>query len=172
MRKIVLLGYMGSGKSVTAELLAQKMALSWIDLDRMIEETFQMSISEIFEKQGEIKFRKLEHLIFAQLMDNTDSFVLSLGGGTPCYANNHERLKGENVDSFYLKTSIDELCRRLWPENQHRPLIAQMSPDEMKEFIAISLFERSYYYHMAGHTIVTDAKTPEQLASEIEKLLV
>lgn len=172
MRKIILLGYMGSGKSVVARLLAQKAALPWLDLDQMMEESAQSTISEIFEKQGEIKFRKREHELFVQQMTNGQSFVLSLGGGTPCYANNHEWLQRENVVSVYLKTSIDELCQRLLPEKKHRPLIAHMDANQMKEFIAISLFERSYYYHQATHTMTTDGKTPEQIASEIESLLV
>ncbi|MFT3794047.1 shikimate kinase [Flavobacterium sp.] len=172
MKKIILLGYMGAGKSVVAQLLSQKTALPWVDLDQMIEEKEQATISDIFEKQGEIKFRKLEHALFQQLMQNDQSFVLSLGGGTPCYANNHELLKGENVVSVYLKTSIDQLYHRLLPQKQQRPLIAHMADETMKEFIAISLFERSYYYLQATHTVTTDGKTPAQVVSEIEKILV
>lgn len=172
MKKIILLGYMGSGKSVTAALLSEKTDLPCLDLDQLIETKAQATISSIFENRGEIFFRKLEHEIFSDLMDSNESFVLSLGGGTPCYANNHERLKGAHVISVYLKTSIDELYKRLLPEKSHRPLIANMDADEMKEFIAKSLFERSYYYHQASFIIDTDGKSAAAVASEIEKLLI
>lgn len=172
MGKIILLGYMGSGKSVTAALLSQKQQLEWLDLDHIIEKKANASISELFEKRGEIFFRKLEHEVFGELMTSEQSFVLSLGGGTPCYANNHELLKGENVVSFYLKASIETLYGRLSKEKEHRPLIANMQEDQMKEFIAISLFERSYFYHQASHTIAIDGKTTEAIVSEIENLLV
>lgn len=172
MVKIILLGYMGSGKSFTASLLSQKLHLEWIDLDHLIEKNTGSSIGEIFEKRGEIFFRKLEHELFSQLMASDSSFVLSLGGGTPCYAGNHKLLTGDNVISVYLKASIDTLYDRLLPEKNHRPLIANMEAEQLKEFIAISLFERSYFYHQASHTITVDGKTAEAIVSEIEKLLV
>lgn len=170
MKKIILLGYMGSGKTVVGSLLARQTHLPALDLDQIIETETGQSITSFFEQRGEIYFRKLEHQIFSRLMQNDESFVLSLGGGTPCYANNHEMLKGDGVQSVYLRTSIEELYQRLLPEKEHRPLIAGLDPEAMKEFIAISLFERSYFYNQAMHTVVTDGKTPQQIVSEIEKL--
>jgi shikimate kinase len=172
MKKIILLGYMGSGKSQTAAELSRQTNYKWLDLDTLIEENAQMPIGEIFQKHGEIRFRKLEHDLLRELMQNDESFILSFGGGTPCYANNHEFLKSENTISFYLKTSIDELYKRLLREKNHRPLIAHMEAEEMKEFIAKSLFERSYYYNMASVIINTDEKSIESVAHEIKKHLV
>ena len=172
MKKIVLLGYMGSGKSVVARLLAKKLDLPYLDLDAIIEKKEDATITQIFDSQGEIKFRKLEHETFKQLMQNEDSFVLSLGGGTPCYANNHEFLNGPAVTSVYLKAAIDTLQDRLISEKSQRPLIANMQPEEMKEFIAKSLFERSYFYNQAAFSVHTDNKTPEEIANEIKSLLV
>ena len=172
MKKIILLGYMGSGKSETAAALSQKLHLDWIDLDDVIEKNARMSVSEIFQKQGEIKFRKLEHSELSRLMHNEAGFVLSLGGGTPCYANNHEFLKADEVISFYLKTSIGDLYKRLVRQKQNRPLIANMESEEMKEFIAKNLFERSYYYHMASVVIDTDGKSPDDVAAEIQNHLI
>lgn len=172
MKKIVLLGYMGSGKSVVARLLAKILDLPYLDLDAIIEKKEDATITQIFDSQGEIKFRKLEHETFKQLMQNEDSFVLSLGGGTPCYANNHEFLNGSAVASVYLKAAIATLQDRLIQEKSQRPLIANMQPEEMKDFIAKSLFERSYYYNQAKFSIHTDNKTPEEIANEIKSLLV
>jgi shikimate kinase len=104
-------------------------------------------------------------------MKNPDSFVLSLGGGTPCYANNHELLKGENVFSIYLSGSIATLYGRLKNENENRPLIANKSEEEMKEFIAKNLFDRSYYYNQAQYKVTIDEKTVVEIVAEIEMLL-
>src|SRR5436190_1389040 len=109
--KIVLLGYMGSGKSTIARLLSESLGISYLDLDEIIEKKTNQSIKEIFETKGEIYFRKIEHEIFRNLIIEKDSkeMILSLGGGTPCYANNHEFLNGEGIISIYLKASIDTL---------------------------------------------------------------
>ena len=88
--KVVLLGYMGSGKSSVGALLASKLEISFFDLDAIIEEEEQLSVNEIFAKKGEIYFRKKEHSVLHSLLEKKESFVLSLGGGTPCYFNNHE----------------------------------------------------------------------------------
>ena len=172
MRKIVLLGYMGSGKSVVAQLLAQRLNLPCLDLDAMIEYESNATISQIFENQGEIKFRRLEHAIFKSLMQNEESFVLALGGGTPCYANNHEMFNLDGVSSIYLRTSIAVLIDRLSSEKAHRPVIANRNDDQMQEFIAKSLFERSYFYNQAQYKVTTDEKSPEEIVLEIEKALI
>jgi shikimate kinase len=104
-------------------------------------------------------------------MHDKNSFVLSLGGGTPCYANNHEMLNQDNVVSIYLNASIDTLYERLISENSKRPILANKSAAEMKEFIAKHLFDRSYYYNQSKHKINVNNKSAEEIVLEIEKLL-
>ncbi len=171
MKKIILLGYMGCGKSTIAKLLAEKGTLPYLDLDEIIEKRENSTVKKIFSDKGEIYFRKLEHNIFTELIKNQDSFILSLGGGTPCYANNHELLKGENVFSIYLKGSVSTLYERVKNENTQRPLIANKSTEEMKEFIAKNLFDRSFYYNQAQHKINIDDKSVEVILAEIETIL-
>ena len=171
MKKIILLGYMGCGKSTIAKLLAEKVGLPYLDLDEIIETIENSTVKNIFSEKGEIYFRKLEHDIFSDLMKNQDSFVLSLGGGTPCYANNHELLKGENVFSIYLNGSIPNLYERLNNEKVNRPLIADKSEGELKEYIAKNLFDRSYYYNQAQFKVLIDGKSAKEITNEIELLL-
>jgi len=172
MNKIILLGYMGSGKSTIAKLLAEKTGFPFLDLDKMIETQELLSVREIFEQKGEIYFRKAEHTLLKELVASTDQFVLSLGGGTPCYANNHELLNGEGIISVYLKASVAELYQRLGRNRFRRPLIAAMADDELKEFIAKHLFERSFFYNKASNTIVVDGQSADDVVSEIRSLLV
>lgn len=171
MKKIILLGYMGCGKSTIAKLLAISTSISPLDLDEIIEKQENSSVKKLFSEKGEIYFRKLEHQILANLIQNHESFILSLGGGTPCYANNHELLKEDNVISIYLNASVATLYERLLLSNSERPLIADKNPEEMKEFIAKNLFDRSYYYNQAQHKINVDGKSTEEIITEIKTIL-
>ena len=171
MNKIILLGYMGSGKSTIAKLLSEKTKITLFDLDEMIEERANLSVKEIFEQKGEIYFRKLENQIFKELMTSDEKMIISLGGGTPCYAGNDEMLNGENIASFYLKGSIETLYQRLVLSKENRPLIAGQSEEGMKEYIAMHLFERSFYYNKATHSIRIDEKDVDVIVSEIETIL-
>lgn len=171
MKKIILLGYMGCGKSTIAKLLAKSTSISCLDLDEIIEKQENSSVKKLFSEKGEIYFRKLEHQILASLIQNQESFILSLGGGTPCYSNNHEFLISENVISIYLNASAQTLYDRLINSKSERPLIADKNPEEMKEFIAKNLFDRSYYYNQAQYKISVDGKSPERIISEIETIL-
>lgn len=169
--KILLLGYMGCGKSTIGKLLAEQLQLPFIDLDQYIERSEAMPIAAIFEHKGEIYFRKKEQQLFSDLMHSQDSFVLSLGGGTPCYANNDKLLQGDQVVSIYLKTSIATLVSRIGAQDVLRPLLFGKSENELYDFIAQHLFERSYFYHQATTIIETDDKAPTQIVKEIIEYL-
>lgn len=171
MKKIVLVGYMGSGKSIIGRLLAEKLHLPFYDLDFLIEKELQKSIMEIFSDEGEVFFRKKEHEIFKKMIENDESFVLSTGGGTPCYANNHLYLQNHPVYSIYLKASIPVLVGRLKNEIAKRPLLHNLSDEETFDYIAKHLFDRNYYYNQCKFSVATDEKTPEEIVAEIEQLL-
>ena len=169
--KIVLLGYMGCGKSVIGAFLAKKMQIPFYDLDHEIEKISQNSITELFKSKGELYFRKKENEILKVFVEKQEDFVLSLGGGTPCYYNNHELLQHEGVFSIYLKASVDTLVSRLINEKVQRPLLHNQDEVSLKDFINKHLFDRNFYYHQATKVVVVDNKSVEQLVSEIERLL-
>jgi shikimate kinase len=171
MKKIILLGYMGCGKSTIANKLSGMINIPYVDLDVYIENKAKMSIKEIFESKGEIHFRKLEHTYFLELLNSPDEIIIGLGGGTPCYANNHELLVGDGIASIYLKASIDTLFNRLATNKSKRPLIADKNDEEMKEFIAKHLFDRSFYYNHAQHKVNVDGRTIEETVNDILNLL-
>ena len=165
--KIVLLGYMASGKSAIGKMLSKKLNLLFIDLDNYIEESEKKSITDIFEQKGEIYFRKIEGVYLKQLFELKKDCIISLGGGTPCYGNNMDVIT-ENAQSFYLKASINTIFDRLKNETSQRPLVSTIGINNLKEFIAKHLFERSIYYDNASATIVVDDKPVDKIVSEIE----
>ena len=171
MKKIILCGYMGSGKTTTAKLLSKAAEIPYLDLDEIIEKETGKSVETIFAEDGEIKFRTLEHTTLKGLLEVDDEFVLGLGGGTPCYANNHLLMQRDDVISIYLKTGITEIINRTQGQGRVRPLLANLTGPALEEFIGQHLFERSYFYHHAKHVVATDGKTPELVANEIMSFL-
>ena len=171
MKKIILLGYMGCGKSTIAEKLSSLIQIPFVDLDKSIEAKAEMTISQIFESFGEVYFRKLEHDVFVELLAAPENQIIGLGGGTPCYANNHELLKGEGITSIYLKASVETLFSRLAHNKSKRPIVVNKTEDELKEFIAKHLFDRSYYYNQAEYKVSVDHQTIDETVVAIIAIL-
>jgi shikimate kinase len=167
---ISLVGYMGSGKSHISKILSEKINFKLIDLDKEISKRKKLTIPEIFEKKGEIYFRKLERETLEELLATQENLVLSLGGGTPAYYNNMEIII-HNSKSIFLRASIATLSERISKQKEKRPLIANISEEDLPEFIAKHLFERNEFYSKAQFIVSTDAKEPEKIVDEIiEKL--
>ncbi|TVZ17327.1 shikimate kinase [Maribacter sp. MAR_2009_72] len=170
--KIVLLGYMGSGKTTIGRIVANHLGIKFLDLDEYIEEQEKMTVANIFRERGELYFRKKEREYLADIFLRKDNFVLSLGGGTPCFGDNMQLVNKQTKNSFYLNIHIDELTNRLKQEKEHRPMIAHLANEEVQEFIGKHLFERSYFYNMAHQKIKGNQRTPSALAEEIIGMLV
>jgi shikimate kinase len=164
--EIILVGYMGSGKSTIAQKLSKVLDLKSIDLDDYIAEKEGISIPEIFKKKGEIYFRKLETKTLKEIFRSQKNYVLSVGGGTPCYDNNIELIIKYGV-SFYLKASLQTLYKRLLKEKNSRPLIKNIDDQDLLEFIAKHLFERNRFYEKTTHTIKIDGKDVAEIVEEI-----
>jgi len=169
--KIVLLGYMASGKSTVGKQLSKKLSVQFLDLDDYISEKEQMSITEIFDKKGEVYFRLIENKYLKAVLEKEEDFILSLGGGTPCYANNLEEINKGNTVSIYLQGSTQTMINRLINKKSKRPLIASLNDDKIVEFVAKHLFERRPYYEQAKITIKIDDKTKKEVTDELQILL-
>lgn len=162
---------MGVGKSSIGKKLSKKVGFSYLDLDEIIEKSEKVSINDIFSKKGEVYFRRQEHLLLKNIIYNEDNYILSLGGGTPCYANNHLFLNNEDVISIYLKSSVHFLTQKLKSKRANRPLLKDLSEKNLQEYIAKHLFDRSYYYQQSKYTINVDAKSKKEIVMEILNLL-
>ena len=170
--KIVLLGYMASGKSFIGKTLAQVLDFNFIDLDDYIVDKEEQSIKTIFEKKGEIYFRKIEHLALKELLLKEENIVLSLGGGTPCYSNNMDLLlNAKQVETIYLQVSIQETIARLQADTNKRPLISHLkNKEELIEFVGKHIFERSTFYNKATYKINADSSKKSIIESILLQL--
>ena len=149
--RIFLIGFMGSGKSTLGAQLARLVGYQFIDMDHMIEETAEMSISEIFNEHGEEVFRKWEYDILHELC-RREKLVISTGGGAPCYSNMMD-LMNTHGTTIYLKLSPEALKTRLIQSSAERPLIMGKSEPELLDFIKSLLEKRELFYKRAAHTV-------------------
>lgn len=163
---------MASGKSTIGKALSKLIDMPFVDLDDLIEKRHNCSIIELFDTKGELFFRKEERNVLLELLNSKESFILSLGGGTPCYYDNMEKvINNENTLSFYLKTDIKELTDRLHSEKSKRPLVQHLKTKEsLTEYIGKHLFERSHYYNKS-HYILNNSNTMEVILERIISVL-
>lgn len=169
--KIVLIGYMASGKSTIGKKLSEILDVQFFDLDELIEAEIGSNIKDIFKNQGEIFFRSMEAQVLCKLFNDKDNFVLATGGGTPCYAKNMETILLRSTHSIYLKLSISNLAKRIAAEAEERPLVMNIPSEDLTEFVGKHLFERSFFYSQARNTVNCDGKSVDEIVKEIEGLL-
>ena len=160
------MGYMGSGKTLVSKELSILNNFKIFDLDTEISKQNNSSIAEIFKKKGEIFFRKTEKEVLEKILSTEKNIILSLGGGTPCYYNNIDSINEKTI-SVFLKTNVKTLAQRLSSEKDKRPLIQNISNEDLPEFIAKHLFERNPFYNQAKITINTDNLSAREIAEEI-----
>ena len=160
------MGYMGSGKTLVSKELSILNNFKIFDLDTDISKQNNHSITEIFKKKGEIFFRKTEKEVLEKILSTEKNIILSLGGGTPCYYNNIDSINEKTI-SVFLKTNVKTLAQRLSSEKDKRPLIQNISNEDLPEFIAKHLFERNPFYNQAKITINTDNLSAREIAEEI-----
>ncbi len=168
MPPILLIGFMGSGKSHIGKMLAKHLCLSFLDLDAVLEITEGRTIADIFAKEGETYFRNLETETLEKFGGTTYS-VISLGGGAPCFNNNMARVKKLGV-SFYLQAPAEVLAQRLFNERAHRPILHGTTEESFTAFIEGKLIEREPFYSQADYTIDA-ARTDINIVRNIQTIL-
>jgi shikimate kinase len=148
---IFLVGFMGSGKSHWGHIWALKYGYTFYDLDAQIEAAFGMTVEQIFEKEGEDKFRELERYYLHKL-ENKKRFLVACGGGTPCFFDNLDWMKN-NGEIIYLKAEPEDILSRVVDETLKRPLLKEVNAAELLFFIQQKLKEREPVYLKAHHVL-------------------
>lgn len=164
-KKIVLIGFMGSGKTTLGKKLASKLNISFVDLDEAIAEQEKMSISQLFETKGEDYFRKIEHQKLKEILSKNNKIVLSTGGGTPCFYENMQLINHYGI-SFYLKYTPAFLHSRLINAKAKRPLIQQLTSEELLGFIEQKLVERQPFYEQSNYILEEINLTPDFIIAQ------
>lgn len=151
MKSIVLVGYMGSGKTTVGRQLAQALGRTFYDLDWYIEMRYHRTVPQLFEERGEEGFRELERNMLHEAAEFED-IVLSCGGGTPCFFDNMDYICSVS-ESVYLKATPEVLAQHLKMRKVERPLLQGKSEDELLDFIRTSLKDREPFYLKAKHVV-------------------
>ena len=163
---IYLIGFSGAGKTSVAKKLAKDLNLKYIDTDELIEKKYKTSINKIFEKSGEIYFRKIESDILKKIKNIN---IVSCGGGLPCYKNNMDFINNFGK-SIYLKASEDELLNRLNMSLEKRPLLNKKNDEEKYNYIKNTIRKREKFYIRANYIIETDGLTINDVLTKINSL--
>lgn len=151
MTRIIIIGYMGVGKTTVGKALARELGLTFYDLDWYIEGRMRKTVPQIFAEKGEEGFRKIENTMLHEVAEFED-IVLSCGGGTPCFFENMEYLNRQG-DTVYLKATPDVLYKHLKMGKTERPLLKNKTKEEMYRFIEEQLVQREPYYIKAKNVI-------------------
>jgi shikimate kinase len=168
---VVLVGFMGAGKSSVGRALGQRLGWKFEDLDEQIEGREGRTISEIFRDSGEAEFRRAEHEVLCELLRNfsaEEPKVIALGGGTFAQGDNHRAIQESGVQTVFLHAPLNELWQRCTQQanlNAKRPL--QTSENKFRE----QYKGRLQYYQTASLRIETEGKQVEAIAAEIAQAL-
>jgi shikimate kinase len=165
--KLFLIGMMGAGKSHWSKKISRKLNVGGYDLDFLIESHEEKTIAEIFAEDGESYFRQSEAKIL-RWFGEKKLFVLATGGGCPCYENNMDWMN-EHGKTVWIDESVDVLLERLKPEKSHRPLIRNLSDEELREFLTNKLVERYPFYCGAQYHLQGDAISDAGFAKIIKE---
>lgn len=162
-RPIFLCGFMGCGKSTVGKILAERLGLSYLDMDEVIEQRAGKRIPEIFAAFGETHFRDLEHETLNELCDRQD-LVVSTGGGAMTFARNRNAVKGKAVVVF-LDVNFERCYRRIAASD--RPIVNANTPEQLKAIYDARLPA----YRAAASMIVWGEQGAHHVAQNIQYLL-
>ncbi len=169
MTRIILIGYMGAGKTTLGKALAQELNLQFYDLDWYIEERYHKTIAQIFAERGEDGFREIERNMLHETAE-FENIVLSCGGGTPCFFDNMAYMNRQ-AKTVYLKATPEILTQHLRMSKTERPLLKGKNDEELIQYISTSLETRTPYYSRAHYTFdVTLLDNSENIKDAVRSL--
>lgn len=169
MMRIILIGYMGAGKTTVGKELAKDLGITFYDLDWYIETRMRKTVKDIFDEKGEKGFRLIEHNMLHEVAE-FENVVISCGGGTPCFFDNMDYMNSQG-DTIYLQASPEVLHQHLKMGKGVRPLLLNKTPEEVNLFIKNQLQEREKFYLKAHHVVdVNLMNNYDKIASHIEKI--
>ena len=151
MIRIILIGYMGAGKTTVGKALAQELGITFYDLDWYISSRMRKTIAQIFEERGEDGFRQIERNMLHEVAEFED-VIISCGGGTPCFFDNIDYMN-QQAPVVYLKAEPDVLYKHLAMSKNDRPLLRGKSKEELITFIHDQLEKRNPFYTKARYTL-------------------
>lgn len=151
MRRIILIGYMGAGKTTVGKALAKELRMPFYDLDWYIESRMHKTVKAIFDERGEAGFRKIEHNMLHEVAEFED-IIISCGGGTPCFFDNIDYMNRQG-ETVYLKATPEVLYGHLKMGKTIRPLLLNKTADEVRVFIREQLAQREPYYSKAKYVL-------------------
>lgn len=151
MKSIIIIGYMGAGKTTVGKALAKELGVMFYDLDWYIESRMRKTVKQIFEEMGEEGFRHIEHNMLHEVAE-FENVVVSCGGGTPCFFDNMDYMN-QAGETIYLKASPETLHAHLKMGKGVRPLLLNKTPEEVDVFIREQLKQREPFYEKAKHII-------------------
>lgn len=167
--RIILVGYMGSGKTTVGRALAKSLGLPFYDLDWYIESRMHRTVSQLFEERGEAGFRQVEHNLLHEVAE-FEHVVIACGGGTPCFFDNMDYLNRQG-ETVYLKCTPEVLFEHLKMGKTVRPLLSGKTPEEVRRFIGSQLTQREPFYGRARHVLdVTLMDNYEKIRLTVEQL--
>ena len=151
MTRIILIGYMGAGKTTIGKILAKDLGVPFYDLDWYIETRMRKKVKQIFDERGEEGFRIIEKNMLHEVAE-FENVVLACGGGTPCFFDNMEYMVGQG-DVVYLRGTPEVLFRHLKMGKGVRPLLLGKSDEELLEYIKENVEKREEFYMKANHIV-------------------
>lgn len=148
MKRIYLIGYMGSGKSTLGKVIAKRIGWNPVDMDSYIENRYHKTVNQIFASEGEDGFRRKEKVVLEEL-SSFEEIVISCGGGTPCFFNNMELMNNTGI-TVYIQLPPKILADRLRKSRENRPLVKDKSDAELEDYISAQMAQREGFYKKAS----------------------